>query len=213
MIKRKIKNLTVPAIYTVALLIFVTSMYLVQKVVNNQTFSGNENNEYEYVDKEIVNDNVYIPVIVEKNIINKPYLNSEVSINKSFYENDNSTENQENAIIYYEDTYMQNSGVSYKNKEPFEVVSILEGTVIEVTDNEILGQTVKIRHENDIISTYQSLSTVNVKVDDILNRGQVIGISGTCPLYSTDSNLHFELTYQGKNINPENYYNKSTDEL
>ena len=32
-------------------------------------------------------------------------------------------------------------------------------------------------------------------------------------LYNTDSNLHFELTYQGKNINPEEYYDKSTDEL
>lgn len=213
MMKRKLKNLTVPAIYALALLVFGTSMYLVQKVVNKKTFEPNENSNMEYVDKEIVNDNIYVPVVVETNIISRPYLNEEVTLSKSFYDSNAENENQENSIIFYENTYMQNSGADYKYKEEFEVISILDGTVIEVANNEILGTTVKIRHENDIISTYQSLSKVNVKADDVVVRGQVIGTSGTCPLYNTESNLHFELTYQGKNVNPEEYYNKSTDEL
>ena len=213
MIKRKLKDLTVPAIYALALLVFGTSMYLVQKVVNKQTFETNDDENMEYVDKEIVNDNIYVPVVVQTNIITRPYLNAEVTISKSFYDSNAETEAQENSIIFYENTYMQNSGIDYKYQETFEVVSILDGTVIEVTNNEILGTTIKIRHENDIISTYQSLSQVNVNVDDAVVRGQVIGTSGTCSLYSTESNLHFELIYQGKNVNPEEYYDKSTDEL
>ena len=212
MIKRKLKNLTIPAIYALALLVFTTSMYLVQKVVNKQTFEDSSDN-IEYVDKEIVNDNIYIPVVVQTNIISKPYLNAEVTLSKSFYDSNAEAESQENSIIFYENTYMQNSGVDYKYKENFEVISILDGTVIEVTNNEILGTTIKIRHEKDLISTYQSLSQVNVKVDDTVVRGQVIGTSGTCSLYNTDSNLHFELIYQGKIVNPEEYYDKSTDEL
>lgn len=211
MIKRKLKKLTVPAIYGLALLVFTSSIYLVQKAVNKQTFENNEN--IEYVDKEIVTDNIYIPVVVQTNIITKPYINGEVTINKTFYDINNSEDIQENSIIFYENTYMQNSGVSYKYTNNFEIVSILDGTVIEVTENEILGITIKIRHENDIVSTYQSLSVANVKVDDVVVRGQIIGTSGTCKLYNSESNLHFELTYQGKNINPEEYYNKSTDEL
>ena len=209
--KTKLKNLTVPAIYTLALLVFGTSMYLVQRIVNKQTFTQDE--EMEYVDKEIVNDNIYVPVVVETNIITKPYLNEEVTINKQFYDYNKTQEEQENAIIYYENTYMQNSGISYKHKETFEVTAILDGTVIEVTNNEILGNTIKIRHENDLVSTYQSLSEIKVKIDDKITRGQIIGTSGTSKLYNTDSNLHFELSYQGKNVNPEEYYNKSTDEL
>ena len=211
MIKRKLKNFVVPAIYTLALLVFATSMYLIQSVVNKQTFETNE--EMEYVDKEIVNDNIYVPVVVQTNIITRPYFNGEVTINKKFYDYNKTPEEQENSIIFYENTYMQNSGVSYKFKDSFEVVSILDGTVIEVTNNEILGTTIKIRHNNDLISTYQSLSEINIKVDDTVVRGQIIGMSGTCKLYSTDSNLHFELSHQGKNVNPEEYYNKSTDEL
>lgn len=213
MIKRKFKDLTVPAIYALALLVFGTSMYLVQKVVNKQTFNDETNDNMEYVDKEIVNDNIYVPVVIQTNIITKPYINEQVTISKSFYNYNGETEQQENSIIFYENTYMQNSGVDYKHTENFDVVSILDGTVIEITNNEILGTTIKVRHENDIISTYQSLSQVNVNVDDAVVRGQVIGTSGTCSLYNTESNLHFELTYQGKNVNPEEYYNKSTDEL
>ena len=211
MIKRKFKKLTVPAIYAFAICIFGASMYLVQKAVNKETFSTNE--EMEYVDKEIVNEEVYIPVVVQTNIITKPYINEAVSINKVFYDQNAENSTQENAIIFYENTYMQNSGIAYKHNENFEVVSILDGTVIEITDNEILGKTIKIRHENDLISTYQSLSEVNIKIDDTIVRGQIIGMSGTSKLYNTDYNLHFELSHQGKNVNPELYYNKSTDEL
>ncbi|MBQ2872870.1 MAG: M23 family metallopeptidase [Bacilli bacterium] len=211
MIKTNLKNLTVPAIYTLALLVFGTSMYLIQKAVNNQTFEDNTN--MEYVDKEIVNDNIYIPVVSQTNIIIKPYINEEVSVSKTFYDYMGESASQENSIIYYENTYMQNSGIDYKHTEMFEVVAILDGTVIEVTNNEILGQTIKIRHENDLISTYQSLEDLNVKVDDTIVRGQVIATSGSCSLYSSDYNLHFELTHQGKNVNPEEYYEKTTDEL
>lgn len=212
MIKRKLKNFVVPAIYTLALLVFATSMYLIQSVVNKQTFKDSNDN-MEYVDKEIVNDNYYIPVVSQTNIIIKPYLNENVTISKSFYNYLDETENQENSIIYYENTYMQNSGIDYTNTETFEVVAILDGTVIEVSDNKILGTTVKIRHDNDLISTYQSIADINIKTDDVVLRGQVIGTSGKCSLYNTESNLHFELTHQGKNVNPEEYYNKSTDEL
>jgi stage II sporulation protein Q len=211
MIKRKLKKITIPAIYGLALLVFITSIYLVQKVVNKQTFKSEE--KMEYVDKEIVKDNIYVPVVVQTNIITRTYINGEVTISKSYYDQNGESETQENSIIFYENTYIQNSGVDYKYTNQFEIVSILDGTIIEVTDNEILGTTIKIRHENNLISTYQSLSQVNVKVDDVVVRGQVIGTSGTCKLYSTDSNLHFELTYEGKNVNPEEYYDKSTDEL
>ena len=85
--------------------------------------------------------------------------------------------------------------------------------VIEITENEILGKTIKIRHENDLISTYQSLSEININQDDVVMQGQVIGKSGTCSIYKDNHNLHFELYYQGKNVNPEEYYNKTQDEL
>lgn len=209
--KRKLKNLVVPAIYTVTLFVLGTSMYLIEKTINTNRFK--DDSKMEYVNSEIVTDNEYIPVVSQNTYILRPYLISDITVSKSFYDYEAESSSQENAIIYYENTYMQNSGIDYTNKETFDIVSILDGTVIEVTDNKILGKTIKIKHNNDLISTYQSLSEVSVKENDTVLRGQVIAKSGTCPLYSSDNNLHFELTYQGKLVNPESYYNKSVDEL
>ena len=207
--KRKLKNLAVPAIYGLVLFVFGASMYLIEKTINNSRFK--EDSDMEYVDKEIVEDNEYIPVISQTNTIMKPYLSDTVSLSKSFYDYEAESASQENSIIFYENTYMQNSGVDYTNKEVFEIISILDGTVIEVSDNEILGKTIKIRHNNDLISTYQSLSEVSVKENENVIRGQIIGKSGTCALYNNNSNLHFELYNQGKTVNPEEYYNKTLD--
>lgn len=209
--KRNLKLYAVPIIYVLALFMFGTSMFFIQKIVNNKRFVTPE--IMEYVDREIVTDNEYIPVVNQVATILKPYLNGNVKINKTFYDYLDESSNQENSIIIYENTYMQNSGVDYTYTEDFEVISILDGTVIEVTENELLGKTIKIRHNNDIISIYQSLSEVTVNKDETILRGQVIGKSGTCSIYSNNSNLHFELSYQGKNINPEMYYDKTEDEL
>lgn len=209
--KVNLKNLAVPAIYATALFVFGTSLYLVQRIVNNSRFETPD--DMQYVDREIVTDNEYVPVVNQVNTILRPYLNESVTISKSFYDYESASSSQENSIIFYENTYMQNSGTDYTFKEQFDIVSVLDGTVIDVSDNEILGKTIKIRHNNDLVSTYQSLSEITVKKDDTVLRGQVIGKSGNCRLYSTDNNLHFELYYQGKNIDPEKYYNKTQDEL
>ena len=43
-----------------------------------------------------------------KNIIMRPYNNSEVKILKDFYERNDTEENQENSLIFYDSTYMPN---------------------------------------------------------------------------------------------------------
>ena len=209
--KKNLKLFVVPAIYAVAVAVLVTSVYLIGRVTNNTKFKSKE--EVEYVDREIVTDNEYIPVIDIKPTIVKPFSVDTIEINKTFYNKDDEESNQENAIIFYENTYMQNSGVDYKNNEVFDIVSVLDGTIIEISENAILGKTIKVRHNNDLISTYGCLSEVNIKTDDYVLRGQVIGKSGTCSLYGKDNNLHFELAKQGKNIDPEQAYNKNEDEL
>ncbi len=209
--KRKLKKFVVPTIYGLAIFAFTTSMYFLEKVINNKQFENNEN--MEYVDSEIVTDNEYIPVINQEKTILKPYLSDKVTISHTYYDYESESTSQEKSLIYYENTYMQNSGIDYTSKESFDIISILDGTVIEVSQNEILGTTIKIRHTNDLISIYQSVADTNVKENDTINRGQVIAKSGTSNLYNNDYNLHFEIYHQGKNVNPENYYNKTTDEL
>ena len=144
----------------------------------------------------------------------KPFINDKVTIAKSYYDYKAEADSQKNSIIYYENIYMQNSGVDYKLEEIFDVVSVLDGKVISVEDNDMMGTTVQIKHDNNLISVYQSLSNVKVKVDDTIIQGQVIAQSGESNINKDLGNhLHFELYHNGNIVNPEEYYNKSIEEL
>lgn len=210
---KRIKPLVIPMIYGVCVIAFLFCMYFAGKLSNNFLFK--DKNVTNYVDGEIVSEyDNDIPVVSTSSIIVRPYLDSNVSIYKTFYDYQDEINNQENSIILYEGTYMQNSGVDYTSDNSFDVISILDGTVINVYENEILGTSIEIRHNNDLISVYQSLSDVTVKEGDNVIQGQILAKSGLSNINrELNNHLHFELYYKGSIVNPEEYYNKSVDEL
>ena len=216
MTRRKLKPVVLPTIYSLSLLLFILCMFLVQSILNNSLLEANElKDDIEYVDGDITDDiDKDIPVVATKIIINKPYIDSSVKVVKNYYDYLSSSEEQEKSIVYYENTYMQNSGIDLSSGNVFDVVSILDGEVISVKEDELLGKIVEIRHENELISVYQSLSEINVKENDKVLANQVIGKSGESNVNKDLGNhLHFELYHHGKVVNPINYFDKNVDEL
>lgn len=163
------------------------------------------------VEDKVLMDDVIIsemPVMNTTTVVN-PYLDQSVTIKKEFYDKDAEEEKQINSITYHDDTYMQNTGIDYVSENAFDVIAVLEGTIIKVKDDEKVGKTVEIKHDNGLISIYQSLSEVNVKKDDIVNQGTVLGKSGTNELDKELGNhLHFEIYDNGQSVNPLNYLNR-----
>lgn len=161
----------------------------------------------EYVSYEVLTDNI-MPVSKEETNteIVRPYTDTSVEIGKSYYDYKAESENQEDSIIYYENTYIQNTGVDYTSKEIFNVNTIADGKVISVTEDDIVGITVKIEHNNNMISVYQSIKDVKVKENDEVTKGQVIATSGTNNISSDLGNhLHFELYKENILVNPEDF--------
>lgn len=216
--RRKLKPFVVPAMYVMSIAMLVGSVYVIERIINNAVFESEGVEEVEEVIyredtdwEEIIND---VPVVNEDVKIGKPYINEGVKIVKDYYDYKADSASQENSIVYYGNTYMQNSGVDYGMDGEFEVVSILDGDVIEVVDDDIMGKTVKIKHSNDLISVYQSMGSVDVKKDDKVTQGMVIGKSGEANVSPELGNhLHFELYYQGSVVNPQDYYDKLLGEL
>lgn len=214
MTKRKLKPFVVPMLYGLTVVVFAFSLYMIQLIINKVTFKDNDKVNTDYVDNEIIEPNDQLPVVTNETVILRPYTASNVSIAKNFYDYKAESDKQKDAIIYYENTYMQNSGVDYKSEEVFDVVAILDGTVTDVKEDAILGNIIEIKHTNDIISVYQSLSEVSVKKDDKVLAGQMIGKSGESNINKDIGNhLHFELYYQGQIVNPEEYYDKNIEDL
>ena len=168
--------------------------------------------DYDYVTDIILNEEK--PVANTKNIIMRPYNNSEVKILKDFYERNDTEENQENSLIFYDSTYMPNSSIAYGGIDSFDVVSILDGTVIKVSEDDLLGNIVEIEHTNKIISVYQSVSEVAVKENQVVKQGEVIAKSGESNLnLSLKKHLLFELIVNSNIVNPEDYFNKNVENI
>ena len=215
MTKRKLKLFVVPMVYVLSIAMLITSVYFIERIVNKAIFKDVEVEDVEevedVVDESVTND---VPVVNTDPQIIRPYTNEAVKVVKSYYDYKADNASQENSIVYYGDTYMQNSGVDYSSGSEFDVVSILDGTVMEVVDDEIMGKTIKIKHSNDLISVYQSMGSIDLSVNDSVSQGAIIGKSGESNI-SRDLNnhLHFELYYQGSVVNPEDYYGKLLGEL
>ena len=207
--KLKLKKFVMPTIYVALVSVLVLSVLMSVK-----TFKPVEDEveQINYVSEDVLSDDM--PVVSTEKVIIRPYTDGEVKIGKYYYDYKDNSEEQKKAIIFYEDSYIQNSGVDYIASKVFDVISVYDGVVEKVEDNDIVGKTVEIKHDNNIISVYQSLSEANVKEGDSVKSGMIIGKSGTSKINSDLGNhLHFELYSGGEVLNPEDCYNKKINEL
>ena len=210
--KRKLKPFVLPTIYVMLVSIFGLFTYLLSNSLDVADVIAEKN--YNYVSDEVLIDNSVpvISVVPNKNVI-KPFTDDTVGVAKDFYDETDNATNQEDAIIYYNGTYIQNSGITYTSKTIFNCLSVLDGEVIDVKEDDIVGKSVTIRHNNELISVYQNLSEVEVKINDKVSQGDIVGVSGANNMIGEEGNfLHFELIYNDNYVNPENYYGKTVGE-
>lgn len=69
------------------------------------------------------------------------------------------------------------------------------------------GKYMIIDHGGGYSTLYAHCSSINVKVGDVVTKGQVIGNVGSTG-WSTGPHLHFEIRINGKAVNPLGYYSK-----
>ena len=174
--------------------------------------------DYNYsksVFEESENDptNTEVDTTTEIKIV-RPYTSDKVTVTKEFYNKDESVENQEKALIFYENTYMPNTGILYGSDEKFDVIAILNGTVKEIKEDEILGQMITIECDNKITAVYYTLGEIKVNEGDQITQNQVIATSGTSNIDSSKAeSLLFETYIDGVLTNPNNLFDKSISEI
>ena len=155
-----------------------------------------------------------VPVInVEDIYVNEPFKGDDIKETIGYYDYKGDKESQEKSIINYDKTYLQNTGITYSADKEFNVISILDGEVTKIYDNDILGNVVEITHDNNIISVYQMVNKVKVKVGDKVQIGQEIATSGTSKIFPKGNNLHFEIIKDGSNKDPKTIIGMNTKDL
>ncbi len=196
--KKKEISLVVPTIYLLILFVITVIFYFTSKYYNYYDEIKLDN--ITYVSSGVFNRS--IPIVSIPDTITSP-VSDDIKIIRYFYDAQDDIEKKSNSIVYYEGTYMPNTGIDYVNQDLFDVSVVFDGTVIDVGEDELLGKTIKIRHNGELISVYQGLDNIEVKNGDTVFTGQKIATSGTSKLNKDLGNhMHFEIYKNGMTINP-----------
>lgn len=102
------------------------------------------------------------------------------------------------------------SGVDLAGPEHAKVVATNDGRVEFAGWKSAYGNVVDIKHEYGISTRYAHLERLLVQPEQMVKKGQVIGIQGSTGR-STGHHLHYEVRYQGQAINPINFLKAGED--
>lgn len=95
-------------------------------------------------------------------------------------------------------------GVDFAAKAGSDVVAVAAGVVTASGRRSGYGNTVEIGHADGYVTLYAHNQSNLVQVGDLVQRGQVIAKVGSTGR-STGSHVHFEVTQNGRVVNPSSY--------
>jgi murein DD-endopeptidase MepM/ murein hydrolase activator NlpD len=102
------------------------------------------------------------------------------------------------------------NGVDIAAEEGSVVCAAAEGTVYTVYEDDTMGMTVVIRHQDGYITKYASLAQeVSVKAGDTVTMGQKIGYVGSTALLESaiGDHVHFSVTRNDEPVDPSEFLN------
>ncbi|MBR4892616.1 MAG: M23 family metallopeptidase [Clostridia bacterium] len=161
-----------------------------EPVANYETSEEIYLNEYEEVSLQ-TNEEFEIIYPVNSEII-KGYSSDKLVFSKTF------------------EDYRTHKGVDFLAENNKDVYCVFNGFVEEVSTNEMEGKVIVINHNNGYKSIYKNLSDENiVNIGDIVEKGQIIATVGENGIFESKdpAHLHFEITKDGANENPEDFLN------
>lgn len=208
------KRWAFPAIYIASAAIILTAVLWFQNGGENAIESDDFN--YEATDVPGKGDTA-IEVNRALENVKEPVKDADtVVIQTPFYDFNAKAEEQEAALVFYNNQYRPNRGIDYvtENGESFEVTAALSGTVTKVEEDTLLGNVIEVDHGDGIVTNYQSVTDIQVEVGTDVKQGDVLATAGESLINEEAGvHVHFEIRKDGKAVNPIDFYNKPLSAL
>ncbi len=198
--RRKLKSFVLPTLYLlITITIFVGVIFMGRDIALT-------NKDYDY-GTGILDNNDDVPVLEEDtNVVSditKPIMDGAADIKVHFYSKDESEELQQNSLIYFENTYLPNTGILYASDEVFDVRSIYNGKVTDIIEDEFFGKCIVIEHQNNLKSYYYGLDNISVKKDEEITTETILGSAKNNEIESDKKTFLLEVYHNNKLVNPE----------
>ncbi|MFA9457640.1 peptidoglycan DD-metalloendopeptidase family protein [Halalkalibacter sp. AB-rgal2] len=210
------KRWVIPALYLAAAALVLSAVFMLQN--NDDTVAPETGMDADGVSQ---NENPYgeeaLPVTSMSERVQMPFENEhEMNIVGYFYDVHATAEEQQEALVYYNNEYYPNKGMDFAHVdgESFDVIAALSGTVVRAEKDELLGYIVEISHEDDVVTHYHSLENIDVEQGDTVEQGDVLGTAGR-NVYNKDAGIHvhFEIRQDQMAINPNNVFDQPIDAI
>ncbi|WP_044023073.1 M23 family metallopeptidase [Bacillus sp. SG-1] len=205
------KRWAYPAIYLASAAIIITAILWYQAAGND--VAEEQNLGYE---EDVPTGNQFDRPAVEVNRTMENFVlpvadGNEVVIEKGFYDVNASEEEQEAALVVYDNQYHPNQGIDISlGGKDFDVLAAMSGTVTKVQEDSLLGNMIEVEHGKGIVTRYQSVKDFAVEVGDAVEQGQKLATAGQS-LFNEKAgvHVHFEIRKDNVAVNPQEYVNKS----
>ena len=110
------------------------------------------------------------------------------------------------SLVYNQTTrdWRVHNGIDIAAEAGTKVRSAADGEVYTVYEDETMGTTVVIRHQNGYVTKYSSLSEASVKPGETVVLGQAIGCVGNTALMENalGDHVHFSVTHNDQAVDP-----------
>ncbi len=204
------KRWVFPAIYIASAAIILTGVLWYQAATTN-----NAKNKYGYKSSNLAGKKFDEPSVE----VNKPIENFEMPVKdpasaviaKKFYDFSGKKADQEAALVVYKNTYVPNTGIDIgvKDGKSFDVIASMSGMVTKVEEDSLLGNVIEVEHDDGVVTQYESVKDIKVKVGDHVKQGETIAQAGQSLFNEkAGTHVHFEIRKDGVAINPQSYFNK-----
>lgn len=107
--------------------------------------------------------------------------------------------------------YRVHLGLDICAEQGAEVCAAADGKIVEVWEDDLMGQCIAVSHSGDAISVYKNLSLTvpdGIAAGAEVKAGDTLGYVGDTAMIelADESHLHFEMTVAGIQVNPLDYF-------
>lgn len=206
------KRWVFPTLYIACAAIILTAALWYQAAKDPKQLSQNPSAPY-----SSQQENPTISVTSPSEIVKMPVADADqVVVKTKFYDDKAKAKEQEEALVFYNNTYSANTGIDLAAKDgsAFDVTAAVSGTVTKAEKDALLGYVVTVESGNGISTFYQSLGKLQVAQGDTVSQGDVLGTAGMNELNKDAGNhVHFEIRKDNVAVNPESYFEKSVADI
>ncbi|WP_099304465.1 M23 family metallopeptidase [Bacillus sp. Marseille-P3800] len=211
----KIQNLmrkrwVLPSVYLAAAAGLLSTVLFLQSGEDTEReleiSEGPEQTEEPTAPVDVANESFHLPVENEADF-------DRVGI---FYDAQAEADEQEQAIVYFNNMYVENKGIDFASKDQaaFPVMASMSGNVTKAMKDSLLGFVVEVDHGDGVVTHYSSLSSMEVEQGQEISQGDVIGEAGSNS-YNQEAgvHVHFEVRQDGVAVNPMDAIEKSVEDI